>query len=106
MNSAQAKPTCVCIVYDFISNRYVPMTPIISHVSLDKDFFSQFVLLVLKAGFPAHTRLVAWVQAVSVGDVTTTGHQQNPHRAESAGLGLAGAVFVDLRLAGAKSVGI
>ena len=45
---AQAKPTCVCIVYDFISNRYVPMTPIISHISLDKDF-SHFVLLVLKA---------------------------------------------------------
>ena len=53
------------------------MTPIISHVSLDKDFFSCFVSLVLKAGFPAHTRLVAWVQTVSVGDVTTTGHQQN-----------------------------
>ena len=29
---AQAKPTGVCIVYDFIGNRYVhvPMTPIIS----------------------------------------------------------------------------
>ena len=50
----------------------------ISHVSLDKDFFSCLVLLVLKAGFPTHTRLVAWMQAVSVGDVTTTGHQQNP----------------------------
>ena len=61
----------------FISNRCVPMKPMISHVSLDKDFFSCFVLLVLKAGFPAHTRLVAWVQAVSIGDVTTTDHQQN-----------------------------
>ena len=54
------------------------MKPIISHVSLDKDFFSCLGLLVLKAGFPAHTRLVAWVQAVSVSAVTTTGHQQNP----------------------------
>ena len=55
---AQAKPTRVCIVYDFISNRYVPMTPIISHVSLDKDYFSCFVLLVLKAGFPSRTRVL------------------------------------------------
>ena len=61
----------------FVSNRYVRMKPMISHVSLDKDFFSCLVLLVLKAGFPAHRRLVAWVQAVSVGDATTTGHQQN-----------------------------
>ena len=45
------------------------MTPIISHVSLDKDFFPCLVLHVLKAGFPAHTHLVAWVQAVFVGDV-------------------------------------
>ena len=79
----------------------------IKHVSLDKDFFSCLILLVLKPGFPAHTRLVAWVQAVSVGDVTTTGHQQNPIVLNlQACMGLAGAVFVDLRLAGDKSVGI
>ena len=93
-----------------ISNRYVPMKPMISHASLDKDFFSCFVLLVLKAGFPAHTCLVAWVQAVSVARWRTL---QRPATNKiplcwicRPRLGLAGAVFVDLRLAGAKSVGI
>ena len=83
------------------------MKPIISHVSLDKDFFSCFVLLVLKAGFPAHTRLVARVQAISVGSVTTIGHQQNPTVLNLQALDWpVRAVFVDLRLAVAKSVGI
>ena len=75
MDSARPSPHVSAL---FISNRYVPMKPMISHVSLNKDFFSCFVLLVLKAGFPAHTCLVAWVGAVSVGDVTTIGYQQNP----------------------------
>ena len=49
-------------------------------------------------------RLVGWVQAVSVGAVTIDRPSTKSHRAESAGLGLAGAVFVDLRLARAKNV--
>ena len=89
----------------FVSNRYVPMKPMISHVSLDKNFLLSWFTCLESRILRPHASC-----CLGAGCICRWRYNDRPptksHRAESAGLGLAGAVFVDLRLAGAKSAGI
>ena len=104
LSPSQAKRTSAL----YISNRSTVCSYETRHQSqsLNKEFLLLFCFTCLESRIPRpHASC-----CLGTGCICRCRYNDRPpaksHHAETAGLGLAGAVFVDLRLAGAKSVGI